>query len=88
MADFFDRKDRADHLFELEQLMAANDELKLSLLKLSLIHDVKLSGLDKEKVSKLGQTNFKNVIDEVRAELNAKSKNLSQKLQTQLLPER
>jgi len=43
MADFFDRKDRADHLFEPEQLMAANDELKLSLLKMSLIHDVKLT---------------------------------------------
>lgn len=59
MADFFDRKDRADHFFEPEQLMAANDELKLSLLKLSLIHDVKLTSVDKEKVSKLGQFDFK-----------------------------
>ncbi len=73
MADFFERKDRADHLFEPEQLIAANDELKLSLLKLSLIHDVKLSSVDKEKVGKLGQVDFKKVINEVRSELNAKS---------------
>ena len=46
-------------MFEPEQLMAANDELKLSLLKLSLIHDVKLTSVDKEKVSKLGQFDFK-----------------------------
>ena len=54
MADFFDKKDRADHLFEPEQLLAANDELKLSLLKLSLIHDVMLNSVDREKVIKLG----------------------------------
>jgi hypothetical protein len=38
--------------------MAANDELKLSLLKVSLLHDLKLSAVDKEKVTKLGRTNF------------------------------
>jgi hypothetical protein len=60
--------------------MAANDELKLSLLKLSLIHDVKLSSIDKEKVEKLSQMNFKSVIDEVRAELNSRTKTITQKL--------
>ena len=47
LAEFFSRKDRADRLFEPEQLLAANDELKLSLLKASLIFDLKLSAIDK-----------------------------------------
>ena len=75
-ADFFERKDRVDHLFEPEYLIAANDELKLSLMKLSLMHDVKLSEIDMEKVQKLGQMNFKNVINEVKSELNVKSQAL------------
>jgi hypothetical protein len=57
--------------------MAANDELKLSLLKLSLLHDVKLSAIDKEKISKLSQMSFKSVIDEVRAELTEKTKKIT-----------
>jgi len=57
-------------------LIAANDELKLSLMKLSLMHDVKLSEIDMEKVQKLGQMNFKNVINEVKSELNVKSQAL------------
>lgn len=69
IADFFNRKDRADHLFEPEQLLAANDELKLSLLKASLLYDLKLSAIDKDAVNKLGQTNFVKVLAEVRAEL-------------------
>jgi len=49
--------------------LAANDELKLSLLKASLLYDLKLSAIDKDAVNKLGQTNFVKVLAEVRAEL-------------------
>jgi len=56
-------------LFEPEQLLAANDELKLSLLKSSLLYDLKLSAIDKDAVNKLGQINFVKVVAEVRAEL-------------------
>ena len=45
-------------------------------MKLSLMHDVKLSEIDMEKVQKLGQMNFKNVINEVKSELNVKSQAL------------
>ena len=54
MAKFFEEKDRSDHLHETDQLIAANDELKLSLLRLSMIYDIKLSEVEKEILNSLG----------------------------------
>jgi hypothetical protein len=41
-------KDQTDHLHESEQLVAANDELKLSVMKMNMIYDIKLSEIEKE----------------------------------------
>lgn len=43
MSEFFRLKSRLDYLHEPDQMTAANDELKLALIKLQMLHDAKLS---------------------------------------------
>ena len=47
---FYQLKSRADLVHEPAQLLNANDELKVALMKLKMRHDLHLTAFEKEQV--------------------------------------
>lgn len=71
LAEFFTLKQRLDYLHEPDQLLAANDELKLSLIKLLMLHDGTLSPFEQAQVQKAaGKNSFKKIVTSLRNDIN------------------
>ena len=78
MLEYFAAKERADYLHEPDQVLAAQDDLKIQLLKLQLVHDTKLSKTQKMLVDNCAMqetaANFKSLVKDLRQGLDLASK--------------
>lgn len=68
---FYQLKSRADLVHEPAQLLNANDELKVALMKLKLQHDLHLTAFEKEQVKQAilqgkQHTSFKDMVNAMR----------------------
>ena len=71
LVQFYQPKARADLVHEPAQALSANDELKVALMRLKMMHDLQLTGFEKEQVKQaLLQGNrynsFKDMVHQMR----------------------
>jgi len=74
MSEFFRQKARLDLLHEPHQLTEANDELKLALIKIQMIHDTKLTPQEQTMVHTASGSSFKELTKELKQEIINKGK--------------
>jgi hypothetical protein len=68
VAEFFKLKERLDFVHEPEELISANNELKLQVLRMSLLHDNNLSSADKSFLDQSveGNRNFTDLLTDLK----------------------
>lgn len=71
LAECFRLHSRLETQHETDILIAANDALKIALIKLQMIHNRKLSKAEQIMVHKATGTSFQQLINEMRAEATA-----------------